>query len=212
MTILIAVAAIGLLLFLFRERWLLFLGDFLIVEDRLRAGDVIHVIAGEDYRTDYAIQLYKSGYGKKLFFTGGWCKKHQYDHGVHGQQISLAAGVPLDAIAFDDAAVTSTYMEAERLRGWILQSPYPVRSVIVVSDPLHMRRARWTYQRVLGDDIEVQMAPVPFELTPYERAWWRNREGRSYVWTEYQKYVYYILRYQLSRGRLQEWLISFDTE
>jgi uncharacterized SAM-binding protein YcdF (DUF218 family) len=209
---LLAFAALCLLLFIFRERWLLGIGDFLIVEDRLQPADVIHVIAGEDYRTDYAIQLYKHGYAKKLFFTGGWCTYHQYNHGAHGQEKSLAAGLLLEAIAFDDAAVISTYMEAERLRDWISKSPYPVRSIIVVSDPFHMRRARWTYERVLEDNIEVQMAPVPFDLTSYERSWWKSREGRSYVWTEYQKYVYYILRYQLSRGSLQEWLSSFDTE
>ena len=53
------------------EQWLLLIGDFLIVQDSLQPATVIHVIAGEDYRTDYAIQLYKEGYGKTLFFTGG---------------------------------------------------------------------------------------------------------------------------------------------
>jgi len=37
------------------------IGDFLVVEDDLRPADVIHIIAGDDYRTDYAIQLYQQG-------------------------------------------------------------------------------------------------------------------------------------------------------
>jgi uncharacterized SAM-binding protein YcdF (DUF218 family) len=212
MKIFTGLAAFSLALLVFRETWLLAIGDFLIVEDTLHPADVIHVIAGDDYRTDYAIQLYKQGYAKKLFFTGGWCKKHQYDHGVHAEERSLAAGVPSSTIVFDDAAVTSTYMEAERLREWIFQSPYPVRSVMVVSDPFHMRRVQWTYRRVLGESIEIKLASVPFDQTPYQRPWWKDWKSRKYVRDEYQKYVYYILRYQLSSGKFQKWLVSLDTE
>ncbi len=203
---------LAVLLFLSREEWLLFIGDILIVDDTLHPADVIHVIAGEDYRTDYAIELYKRGYGEALFFTGGWCKFHLYNHGVHGEERSLAQGVPLEAIVYDDSKVTSTYMEAGRLNEWIKKSPYPIRSVIVVSDPFHMRRALWTYRKVLGDGIEVQMAPVPFEMTPYKRTWWTDPLSRDYVRDEYQKYVYYILRYQLSSGKFQDWLIMLDSE
>src|SRR6185369_3491184 len=73
MKIAIGIAVVCLLLFLFREQWLIAIGNFLIVDDKLHPADVIHVIAGDDYRTDYAIQLYKQGYAKTIFFTGGWC-------------------------------------------------------------------------------------------------------------------------------------------
>ena len=206
------VALAGLLLILFHQRWLLALGDYLVIKDRLHSADVIHVIAGEDYRTDYAIQLFKQGLGEKIFFTGGWCKFHQYRHGEHAEQRSLALGVPKDAIAYDDSSVISTYMEAERLKEWIGHSPTPVRSVIVVSDPFHMRRARWTYKKILGDRVEVQMAPVPFERTTYLRRWWTDRASRLYVREEYEKLVYYILRYQISRGKFRDWLASMDRD
>ena len=85
-------------------------------------------------------------------------------------------------------------------------------SPIVVSDPFHMRRARWTYKRVLGDNIEVQMAPVPFEMTSYRRRWWTDQASRIYVQDEYKKVVYYILRYQISRGKFRDWLASKDRE
>jgi uncharacterized SAM-binding protein YcdF (DUF218 family) len=200
------------LLALFHEQWLLWIGNFLIIEDVLHTADVIHVIAGEDYRTDYAIQLYEQGLGKTLFFTGGWCDIHQYEHGEHAEEISLEAGVPLDAIAFDDSKVTSTYMEAERLKEWIRRSPYPVRSVIIVSDPFHMRRARWAYRKVLGDQIQLQMAPVPFDQNPYQRTWWKDQESRNYVREEYSKFAYYLLRYQTSWGIFRDWLVSLDSK
>jgi uncharacterized SAM-binding protein YcdF (DUF218 family) len=118
----------------------------------------------------------------------------------------------LEAIAYDDSKVTSTYMEAERLKEWIEHSSTPIRSVIVVSDPFHMRRAKWTYKKVLGNDIEVQMAPVPFEQTPFQKAWWENLESQKYVRDEYQKYMYYLLRYRFSSGMFHTWLASLDGE
>ncbi|MGE5072638.1 MAG: YdcF family protein [Anaerolineae bacterium] len=199
------------LLFFSRERLLSFIGDYLIVEDSPGQADVIHVIAGDDYRTDYAIQLHQAGDARAIFFTGGWCTIHDYYHGAHGKQRAMAQGVPADAIAYDDSPVTSTYMEAERLKQWIDSSPTPIRSVIVVSDPFHMRRVSWIYRWVLGDKIKVQLAPVPFTQTPYQRAWWKDTASRAYVREEYGKLAYNLLRYRLSWGPFRDWLASLDT-
>ena len=212
MKILIGLAGLSIILVLLRERWLMPVADFLVVQDTLRPADVIHTIAGEDYRTDYAIKLYQQGYGKTLFFTGGWCNFHHYDHGKHAQERSFAQGVPLDAIAFDGSKVMSTYMEAERLKEWVERSSAPVRSIIVVSDPFHMRRARWTYRKVFGDQIQLQMAPVPFELTPYQRTWWKDQGSRQNVRDEYSKLIYYLFRYHYSWGFFRDWLASLDTQ
>ena len=57
--VLLSLVVLSISLFLFRERILRSIGDFLIVQDTLKPADVIHVIAGEDYRTDYAFQLYQ---------------------------------------------------------------------------------------------------------------------------------------------------------
>ncbi len=201
----------GAVIFLAREPITQAVGDYLIIQDPLKPVDVIHVIAGNDYRTEYAIQLYKQGYAGQIFFTGGWCTSHHYYHGLHGQQLARGAGVPLEATATDESTVTSTYDEALRLKARIDQSPTPVRSVMVVSDPFHMRRARWTYRQVLGSGIEIVMAPVPFEKTPFEQKWWGDDDSRRNVKDEYLKLVYYVMRYQLASGRFQEWLASFDT-
>ena len=86
-----AVVIVGVLLFGAREPILLAVGDFLVIQDRLQPADVIHVISGLDERTDYAIQLYKQGYGKTIFFTGGWCFFHGYYHGQHGAERARGA-------------------------------------------------------------------------------------------------------------------------
>lgn len=213
--LLVITAAVGLLwmaLFLIHERILLAIGDFLVVQDELQPADVIHVISGPDDRTDYAIQLYQQGYAGRIFFTGGWCTFHNYYHGQHGQQRALEQGLPPEAVAFDDTQVKSTYDEVVRLKEFIAHSQQPVGSVIVVSDPFHMRRARWTYRQVLGDEISIQMAPVPFDSSPYQRRWWTDEATRQYVKTEYLKMAYYYARYQLGVGALGKWLAALDRD
>jgi uncharacterized SAM-binding protein YcdF (DUF218 family) len=206
------VVLLGMTLFLIRESVLLAIGDFLVVQDELQPADVIHIISGPDDRTDYAIQLYQQGYGRQLFFTGGWCTFHNYYHGQHGRERALEQGVPPEAIAIDDSQVTSTYAEVFQLKEFIIHSQAPIHSVIVVSDPYHMRRARWTYRRLLGDQVSLQMAPVPFELSPYQRRWWTDEDSRQYVKNEYLKMAYYYVRYQFGVGPLRKWLASLDQD
>jgi uncharacterized SAM-binding protein YcdF (DUF218 family) len=203
---------LGAALFLFREPVLFAIGDFLIIKDELQPADLIHVIAGPDHRTDYGIELYKQGLGERIFFTGGWCTDHQLYHGQHARELALEQGVPPEAIASDDSNVTSTYSEAVKLSEYIAQSRFPIRSVIVVSDPHHMRRARWTYRQVLSAEIETQMAPVPFELSPFQRRWWDDWDSKKMVRDEYLKFVYYIARYRYDLGPLTDWLAELDKE
>jgi uncharacterized SAM-binding protein YcdF (DUF218 family) len=199
-------------LFLTREPILLAIGDFLVVQDELQSADVIHVISGPDDRTDYAIQLYKEGYARQIFFTGGWCYFHNYYHGQHGKERALEQDVPPEAIAIDDSRVTSTYAEVVRLKEFITHSQAPVHSVIVVSDPFHMRRARWTYRHLLGDQVSIQMAPIPFDSSPYQRRWWTDEGSRQYVKSEYLKMAYYYVRYQFGVGPLGKWLAALDRD
>ncbi len=200
-------------LLLFKNQVFHVLGSYLIVQDKAAAyavapAGIVHVVAGEDYRTDFAIDLYLQGLAQTIFFTGGVCQQHGYDHSEHGRQLAQARGIPLEAVASDSAPVMSTYDEAVLLKKYIDENQLPVQSVIVVSDPFHMRRARWTYERVLGDGIRVLMAPVPFERLPFADQWWSDRDAQRYIVNEYTKLVYYFLRYQLSWN----WLARFDTE
>jgi uncharacterized SAM-binding protein YcdF (DUF218 family) len=208
----VALLMLGATLFLVREAILLVVGDFLVVQDKLQPADVIHVIAGPDEQTDYAIQLYQQGYGKEIFFTGGWCVLHNFWHGRHGRDRALQRGIPSKAIAIDESPVTSTYSEVMRLKEFIDHSEGPIQSVIAVSDPYHMRRARWTYRQVLGDKVELRMAPVPFDLSPYKRRWWTDVESREMVKDEYTKILYYYARYGFSWGLLKDWLASLDRD
>ncbi|HEX9261116.1 MAG TPA: YdcF family protein [Candidatus Bathyarchaeia archaeon] len=193
-------------LIIFRDRIFSAIGNYLIIQDVLRPADVIHVIAGDDYRTDYAIQLYQEGLAKTIFFTGGLCKYHGYYHGEHGLELALSLGVPGEAVAIDDTSVMSTYDEAVLLKKYLDENQPTARTIIVVSDPFHMRRVRWTYQHIFGKGYEVILAPVPFDQTPLKPRWWTDPGSKQYVLDEYKKLVYYFFRYQLSMN----WLSVLD--
>lgn len=206
---LVAILAAGFL-YIFREPVLQTIGDFLIVQDKLSPADVIHVISGENYRAEYGIQLYSRGYGKVLFFTGGWCPYHNINHAQQSKGMALAQGVSSNAIVTDEAEIDSTYAEAIRLKEWIDLQPQPVNAIMVVSDPHHMRRARWTYKRIFGDEVKIIMAPVPFEMSMHQRQWWKDEASKRMIRDEYLKFGFYLARYQLSRGKLRDWLANFD--
>ncbi len=76
MIIVACVFLLAVFLWATRDSWRLHIGDYLVVRDTLQHADVIHVIAGDDHRTEYAIQLYKDGYADTLFYTGDWCITH----------------------------------------------------------------------------------------------------------------------------------------
>lgn len=186
------------------------IGDYLVISDPLKPADIIHVIAGEDHRTIYGIKLYRDGYAKRLFFTGGWCEFHLEYHGAKAKRMAMQRGVPERAIVTDETTIASTYAEAVRLKFFIQNQPDHIASIIVVSDPHHMRRVRWTYRNVFGDHMKIQLAPVPFHLSPYWRQWWLQQETFLFVFHEYIKIPFYYMRYHLSSGRLQEWLAQLD--
>lgn len=182
----------------------------MIVKDKLKPADVIHVIAGGDHRVDYAIQLYQQGYGRHLFFTGGWCKKVNGSHAIYNLNRALAKGVPIRALSLDDGSIDSTYSEIVKLKNFIRSSTWPIRSVIIVSDQFHMRRVRWASQRILGNQIDLIMAPVPFDQSPYQRNWWTDSNSMLLLLNEYRKNVFYHFRYQWTSGRIKNWLANFD--
>lgn len=207
-----AIAASGATLYASREAVYQAVGAYLTVEDPLRRVDVIQVISGPDHRADYAIDLFKRGYGDVIFFTGGWCDTIQGIHAERGRQRALAQGIPAAAIVADATQVTSTYAEAERLKVYLDQRATPVKSVMLVSDSYHMRRARWAYRQVLGDEIELLMAPVPFERSPFAQRWWEDPLSAQMVKEEYLKFAYYVARYQLSFGPVRDWLATLDRD
>lgn len=169
------------------ETLLLGLGNFLIVKAELQPADLIHVLGGPRDRPKYALRLFEQGYSEKLLFTGreiAPCYKGY----------AIWRGVPPENLINFESIAQNTYGEAQELKQ-ILEREPAVRSIILVSSPYHLRRARWTFKTVLGNSIKLQFAPVPFELSYEKQRWWADSLSRQMVVGEYLKLLFYYVRY-----------------
>ncbi|HSH43365.1 MAG TPA: YdcF family protein [Arenicellales bacterium] len=85
--------------------------------------------------------------------------------------------------------VAGTWAEAillcERLRA------KGCRSVVIVTDAFHTRRARWTFRKVLRDEgVLFTCAATPFSLRLVDN-WWYSEYGVVQVIIEYIKFAHY---------------------
>jgi uncharacterized SAM-binding protein YcdF (DUF218 family) len=208
----VSLGIVAIVLFILREQILASIGDFLMIQSEIKKAGIVHVISGADYRADYGINLVKEGYAPLIFFTGGWCDEIQGYHGARGKARAISQGVSPSAIVVDDTKVTSTYDEALRLKAFLDSQPDPITSIMIVSDLFHMRRVDWTYRKIFGPEVQIILAPVPIEKTPYYRKWWEDTDSRQNIKEEYLKLAYSLLRYQFTSGPLKSWLASLDTK
>jgi uncharacterized SAM-binding protein YcdF (DUF218 family) len=178
-----------------REPILLGVGDFLIVQDALRPADLIHVLGGDVDRIDYGIELYKQGYGRKIFFTGGRIEIPlvHTTYSRLAQEYAVSKGVRPENVLPHESRATSTYEETLELRAFL--DGTPIRSVIIVSSPYHLRRARWIFNKMLGDRVTFQFAPVPFEVGRHKRRWWTDEKTLKAVIIEYLTIPFYYVQY-----------------
>ncbi len=65
------------------------------------------------------------------------------------------------------------------------------RSVLVVSDPPHMRRLSWVWNKVFdGTEMSFYLIPAPMPLWNATH-WWQQRSSATYVLRELIKLGYY---------------------
>jgi uncharacterized SAM-binding protein YcdF (DUF218 family) len=176
-------------LFLAHKPILLGIGSFLVVEDNLKPADLIHILGGGFDRLDYGLQLYEQGYGQRIFITGG-------DDASVYRAYALANGAEAKHILPAESWAVDTYEEALELKQF-LDRDSSVQSVIVVSSPYHTRRAQWTFQEVLADQVALQFAPVPFAMARHQQQWWMDAGSRKIVMGEYFKLFFYYVNHNV---------------
>ena len=118
-------------------------------------------------RIDHGIALYRRGRVQRLVFTGGKGEGDREAESEVARRYAMAAGVPADRIAVETRSVI-TYGNLVEAKALLPSRPAP--RVLIVSDPLHMRRAV-TMARDLGLDAH----PAPTPTSRYRS--WRTRAG-----------------------------------
>lgn len=154
-----------------------------------RTVDVVVVLGGDrgtvDAGTRYARgrDLVLAGYSKRLILI------HPAAVVIHDAQERLPRVEIVDTLqapgSWGEAETVLARMEAEGLR-----------TVIVVSDPPHMLRLRYTWGSVLrGTGLSYTLVATSPPWWPGWR-WWRDPQASSFVGNEVLKLGYYLVKYR----------------
>ena len=122
--------------------------------DETRKADVIIVLGAAAYdsgpspvyreRLNHAIQLYNDGYSEYIVVTGGCVDGNKYSDAYIGKQYLLEKGIPDERIIMEDRSViTEENFEYSKR----LLEDNGFESALIVSDPLHMKRAMYLCER-----------------------------------------------------------------
>jgi uncharacterized SAM-binding protein YcdF (DUF218 family) len=111
-------------------------------------------------RINHGIDLYRRGKVQKLIFTGGQGNPGEPTESAAARQYALESGVPANDILIEEKSHT-TYENI--LYAKQLAETLGVRKVLIVSDPLHMKRAL-----VMARDAGLAADPSPTPSTRYQ--------------------------------------------
>jgi uncharacterized SAM-binding protein YcdF (DUF218 family) len=157
--------------------------------------DLIASLGGDNgARADRVLQLYRSGYAARVLLTGPETgnPKLRAVHQSWRSRYLAEEGVPESAMLFDRRSRNSW---DEAVNTLDLMRAMKLQSVLVISDPPHMRRVDWTWRRVFEGSGK-SYSLVASELPEWDTAhWWRTSLGAQYVFSEYIKLAYYLIQY-----------------
>lgn len=89
-------------------------------------------------RINHAIALYSSGFANRIIFTGGFGDGETYSESEVGQNYAINLGIPATSILIETKSQT-TFQNLSQAKQ--LMDTHQLKSAIIVSDPLHLKRA-----------------------------------------------------------------------
>jgi len=158
--------------------------DAILVLGRMLDGDRITQVF--QARLAHAEALWRQGLAPRLFVAGGITGTASRSEAEAGRDWLLAQGVPTGAILLEDRSQHTlenlfNVRSSMRKEGW--------RTLLLVSDPLHLARARAT---ALGLELDVRCSPA-LEAPPGRGsfAWWRRAAQESFLLHWYHTGMFY---------------------
>ena len=127
-------------------------------------------------RINHAINLYRQGIVENIIFTGGLAGNDRLAESEAAREYAITQGVPAERIFIE----TESYSTCRNLLGAkrIIEEN-GMDQVLIVSDPLHMRRTMW-----LAESIGLQALSSPTPTSRYRsfdrKAAFLMREVYSY--------------------------------
>lgn len=180
---------------LFHRFWLTQVGGFLVYQDKIEPADAILVLGGgKPERVLQGVELYQRKYGDKMIFTGE-CDTAIYGPSHHwalqAEKLAESKEVPKRKIitilnsrsTHDDATLSKTVCDKHNFK-----------SLIVISEPYHTKRAFYTFKKVYKNS-GVKIMIYPAQHSWYKKnIWWQSEEGLMATNGEYVKFIYYLLK------------------
>ena len=157
--------------------------------EEVRHVDAVVVLGGDGGMGGRYVQgrdLVLAGFSKRLIvLNAGDATRKDALAQVPGVEFVNSMHAPGGPGSSGEAQVVRQRMQAEGLR-----------SVMVVSDPPHMLRLRYTWGSVLrGTGLHYTLVATTPPWWPGWR-WWRTTESASFVGNEVLKLGYYVVRYR----------------
>jgi uncharacterized SAM-binding protein YcdF (DUF218 family) len=180
------------------------LGRYLIVQHPPQKSDLIVCMAGGNVDRGLAVaDAYQRGLAPRIFMArevppDGYALLKE--RGVrYPESVDLmlnlleGLGIPRSAFLTSDRPSESTFDEATLVRELVKKSDY--NSLIIITTPYHCRRVWLTFRKVFEkSDVRILMLPSSYsDFNPAD--WWKKRRYLREVIIEYQKLIYYTLKY-----------------
>ena len=134
-------------------------------------------------RINHAIKIYKSGQVKKVIFTGGIGSDDEKSEAQVAKEYAINHGVSIGDILIEDKSTLT--VENLRFSASLLNSNN-LSLVLIVSDPLHMKRAM-----TIVADLDINALPSPTETSRYQ-----SYSSRSKMLVSE---TYYYIGYKISK-------------
>jgi uncharacterized SAM-binding protein YcdF (DUF218 family) len=132
-------------------------------------------------RLRQAILLYKAGRVHWIIFTGGTREPGFPSEAAVGKKFAGSNGVPIGAMLVDTESRT-TWQNLENAKG--LMESADLRTALLVSDPLHMRRAM-----AMAQDLGIRAEAAPTSSSRFQS--WPVRG--KFLWRETWLYLEYCI-------------------
>jgi uncharacterized SAM-binding protein YcdF (DUF218 family) len=175
-------------------------GKWLAAGESDPTGDMSVLLSGSNARLTTLIELYDRGKVQGIYYAAGIDETVEDLRGYHN--IFAKYKLPTEDL-YCGELVESTFDEAQAFKRKLTEIKDPVDKIILVSDRYHLRRGIWSFNKVLGDEMEITAYSTPSSPEIADLHWWKHESSREQVISETKKMGFYILYYGLlNQGNL----------
>lgn len=175
-------------------------GNWLAAGEENPTGDMSVLLSGSNIRLKTLIELYEQNKVQGIYYAAGIDETVPVLQGYH--EIFKQYDIPNKDL-YCGELVESTFHEAQAFKRELPEFENPVDKIILVSDRYHLRRGVWSFNKILGDEIEVTAYSTPSSPEIADPQWWKHPASREQVIGETKKMAFYWLYYGLlNQGRL----------